>query len=497
MSRILEKPIDALHNFSSKLILIFSIFDQLWYISLMAVFPSYFFIPIAKKLKKKGLSGTLQKNTSNMSTQVNNIFQSLPELPESLTDSACILCKDEILICGGIKTNRCYSYHILKKQYKYICSYPEDVQLNGHCVLQLVHLQTNPDEIHLLSFGGQGKGETKQTFSMKYKSVWEIDESDHKSENSFIGNKNESNSISQSSNTWIQHDKDSSIGKLNDSLIRVRGLIGGGNNDLLFITLVSSKIEVINLKTMKSLTGILNNTISASSQYRIQYHCFMPLTMNNEKVINQFILFCKNAGVLIKYNEQDKNFTYEELPVCPVLRNSLFFSFAYVYDFAFLFGGRNEIAQDYSFFFRGEKKTSVYKYSMKEKTWNECNFTFPTEMYESFAILNDDTNVHIIGGLNAKDEKLKMHVSANVDQLFEKSDLLKMPKVYELKNEIKRLKLERPYTIPIEKDRVCEDEKENKSVIKVSEEWQKMKTQMEAFEKKLKRMGRRKKNRIG
>ncbi|ETO01217.1 hypothetical protein RFI_36223, partial [Reticulomyxa filosa] len=249
---------------------------------------------------------------------------------------------------------------------------------DGHCVVQLIHSQTNSNEIHLLSFGGQGKNEMKQTFSMKYKSVWEI---------------NDSKSEHQSFNTWIRHNQDTNIGKLEDNLWGVRGLIGGINNDLLFITHSPKNIEVIDLKTMKPLTGIKDNIIPREIHvFGICYHCFVPLTMNNEKLINHFILFCRNTGLLIKYDEQNKTFQYKKLPICPALDDFNTYSFVY---------------------------------SMKEKTWNECKFTLPMEIDESFAILSDDnTNLHVIGGSNEEDEKQEMHVSMNVKQLFEKEELL-------------------------------------------------------------------------
>ncbi|ETO01644.1 hypothetical protein RFI_35796, partial [Reticulomyxa filosa] len=51
------------------------------------------------------------------------------------------------------------------------------------------------------------------------------------------------------------------------------------------------------------------------------------------------------------------------------------------------------------------------------------------EISSSFAILSDDdTNVHVVDGFNAKDEIQRMHVSVSVDELFEISELLKMPK---------------------------------------------------------------------
>ncbi|ETO02803.1 hypothetical protein RFI_34610, partial [Reticulomyxa filosa] len=141
-----------------------------------------------------------------------------------------------------------------------------------------------------------------------------------------------------------------------------------------------------------------------------------------------------------KYDEQNKSFHYRKLPICPDLKDFAFYSFV---------------------------TKHVYKYSMKDKTWNQCKITLPMEIYASFAVLsNDDVNVHVIGGLNAKNNMQKMHVSVNAEELFEKSELLKMIKMYrrmmELKNEITKMKLERPYIIPIEKQRMNEDEKENK-----------------------------------
>ncbi|ETN98811.1 hypothetical protein RFI_38677, partial [Reticulomyxa filosa] len=262
-----------------------------------------------------------------MSTQLNNIFQTLTELPKPLVASQCIFFKDELLVCGGLQTNDCYSYHTLKKRYKYICSYPNDVQMDRHCVVQLIHSQTNLNEIHLLSFGGQYRYKMKETFSMKYKSVWEI--SDSKSEH-------------QSFNTWIKHNPDTNIGKLEDNLCGVRGLIGGINNDLLFITYHPENIEVIDLKTMKPLTGIKNNIMpNESHTFGISYHCFVPLTMNNEKFINHFILFCRDTGLLIKYDEQNKTFHYQKLPICTAFNDFAFYSSVYLYDFIFLFGGHN------------------------------------------------------------------------------------------------------------------------------------------------------------
>ncbi|ETO26658.1 hypothetical protein RFI_10475 [Reticulomyxa filosa] len=394
-----------------------------------------------------------------MSVQV-EVIKNSTKLRQSFAIAPCILFKEEILVCGGYVTNSCYSYHILKEQYKYICSYPNSVQLYGHCILQLTHLQTNPNEIHLLSFGGQGKHEMKQTFSMTYRSVWECD------------NYNWSGSVSQAFNTWIPHSENTNIGKIEDDLRGARGLIGGRNNDLLFITYYPQNVEVIDLKTMKPLTGIQNNMIPKDEpKFGINYHCFVPLTMNNKKSINHFILFCRNTGLLIKYDEQNKTFNYEKLPICSDLTESKFYSFVYLHDLIFLFGGRNSKC----------RTNGVWKYSMKEKTWDQCGFTLPMKINASFAVLSaDNTTVHFVGVMDKVGKRQKMHVSINVEQLFE----LKEERV---KNENKKkMELERLYAIPTEKDRVSDETRENKMTIEIPKNLKEMKVEIEKLEQKLK-----------
>ncbi|ETO03634.1 hypothetical protein RFI_33768 [Reticulomyxa filosa] len=107
-------------------------------------------------------------------------------------------------------------------------------------------------------------------------------------------------------------------------------------------------------------------------KFGISYHCFVPLTMNKEKMINHFILFCYNTGLLIKYDEESQSFDYNKLPICPALKDFNYYSF------------------------------------------NECKFTLPMEIYASFAILSGGyMNIHIIGGFNAKSEEHDMNVSVN------------------------------------------------------------------------------------
>src|SRR5947208_542183 len=99
----------------------------------------------------------------------------MSSLPVTLCCSQCVIFREEILICGGLKNNKCYSYHTLKQQYKEICEYPADIILFGHCVIKYesnFDNNENSNTITLLSFGG-GKRSTPHTLLMKYQSVWE------------------------------------------------------------------------------------------------------------------------------------------------------------------------------------------------------------------------------------------------------------------------------------------------------------------------------------
>ncbi|ETO03096.1 hypothetical protein RFI_34314 [Reticulomyxa filosa] len=117
----------------------------------------------------------------------NQVFQALKELPIPLSQSQCVLHKHEFLICGGKGERACYSYHTLRNEYKFICEYPSDVQLFGHCVVKLVDSNNNNDkdnnQITLLSFGSTWGGSNAHTLVMKYVSVWSDDNNNDKNKN--------------------------------------------------------------------------------------------------------------------------------------------------------------------------------------------------------------------------------------------------------------------------------------------------------------------------
>ncbi|ETO19971.1 hypothetical protein RFI_17249, partial [Reticulomyxa filosa] len=124
----------------------------------------------SQTLKELPTTQSSPETETERNQQINTHFQTLKELPAPLYQSQCVLHKCELLICGGNDERACYSYHTLKNEYKFICQYPRDVILDGHCVVKLVDSNSNNDkdnnQITLLSFGGSPH--LRHTLVMKY-----------------------------------------------------------------------------------------------------------------------------------------------------------------------------------------------------------------------------------------------------------------------------------------------------------------------------------------
>ncbi|ETO16697.1 hypothetical protein RFI_20641 [Reticulomyxa filosa] len=310
-------------------------------------------------------------------------FQNLKDLPIPLSDSQCVLHKHELLICGGFKQKACYTYHTLKNEYKFICEYPSDVEINGHCVVKLVDNNKDTNQVTLLSFGGK----KKHTLTMKYVSVWDND------------NDNEMNKLKKSNNynEWTSftdsHNHPIIIGRSCDDYHGLRAVTGGSHNNLLFITYFYKNISVFDLNRYIFIKHDILPT-----NY-INYHCFVSKSENRQEIVKknkriyEMLLFCYNTGFSIKYDEYYNTFQFRQLYVCKDI--SPFNSYAYVCinDIILFFGGAG-----YS-----TVSKSIHKYSIQENKWMAFQNTLPNPLYNCVAILSaDNTNIHIIGGQNDK-----------------------------------------------------------------------------------------------
>ncbi|ETO05897.1 WD repeat-containing protein [Reticulomyxa filosa] len=329
------------------------------------------------------------------STQKPTLIQNLKDLPTQLSRPQCVLHKHEILVCGGAYKRECYSYHTIKNEYKFICEYPNNVILSGHCVVKLID-NNNKDnnEIILLSFGGN-QFISRHTLVMKYISVW----SDDSSENEM----NKSTKL-KNYNQWIpftgNHNNSINIGNDNDNYSGVRAVIGGKNNNLLFITSYYNNISVFDLNIFKFIKHDKLPCV-------VMYHCFV---LKQEKQNNnKMILFYKKTGLSIKYNEDHNSFQFNKLSVCKNFESLYDYSYVCINDIILFFGG-------YSL--KGNKhiiSKAVYKYSIQSNTWTTFEFTLPIILYNSFGILNEDnTYIHIIGGSDDKENAALTHVKTKV-----------------------------------------------------------------------------------
>ncbi|ETO04362.1 hypothetical protein RFI_33035 [Reticulomyxa filosa] len=305
-------------------------------------------------------------------------FETLKDLPTPLWISQCVLHKHEILICGGYKQSDCYSYHTIKIKYKFICSYPSNVYLAGHCVVKLKdHNSKDGNEITLLSFGGNK--DTQHTLVMKYVSVW-----------------SNGNKIKKSSNDnkWVpftnNHYHPIHIGRGDGS----RAVISGSNNHLLFITYPRDNISVFDLNTFQF---IKHDTLPTDDF--IGYHCF---------------------GLLIEYDEDNNTFQFHQLLVCDDIASFYQYAYVCINDVILFFGG---------FGYKDGKyvvSKSLHKYSIRENKWITFQNTLPSPLYTCVAVLSEDnTLVHIIGGMNTKQAFVSTHMKTKVSEWLSEEEMKK------------------------------------------------------------------------
>ncbi|ETO34790.1 hypothetical protein RFI_02295 [Reticulomyxa filosa] len=315
----------------------------------------------------------------------NQIFQILKELPTPLCLSQCVLHKHEILICGSWDKRACYSYDIIKNEYKFICDYPSDITLEGHCVVKLVDNNSkDSSQITLLSFGGLHK----HTLIMRYQLQSMVPFKDN-------------------------HNHPIIIGRNNDYYIGVRAVIGGGNNNLLFITYYEKNISVFDLNTFQF---IKHDTLPDKNY--VEYYCLVSNLENRQEMMKtnkekhkqkyQMLLFCKDKGLSIEYDEDNNTLQFHQLPVCDEIAPFKYYAYVCINDVILFFGG---------FCYKNNNvvSKSVHKYSIRENKWMTFENTLPSPLYYCVAIFTEeDSHIHIIGGLDDKKTKLSTHMKTKL-----------------------------------------------------------------------------------
>ncbi|ETO33045.1 hypothetical protein RFI_04062 [Reticulomyxa filosa] len=303
-------------------------------------------------------------------------FEALDFLPNTFLHCQCVFHNHEIIMCGGIFSRKCYVYHTFKKQYKQLDSYPKGITTEGHCVVKRVNSK-NPNEVTLFSFGGQRDGDYKFTFVMKYRSVWDdVEGEGHGTEDSKTNTYNKWMPLINDKNELVF------IGRGDDDYCGARGVIGGSDNNLLFITYFPTNIDVFNLNTLQYVChAVLPDEITSS----LGQHCFVIKTENGERKNNEMLLFLEKTGLSIKYDEDNNTFEFHELRVCSTMRALRNYAYVCIDDCILFFGGNDE--------------NKIHKYAMKDGKWTKFKYVIPNPLSDITAIVNeDDMYVHLIGG---------------------------------------------------------------------------------------------------
>ncbi|ETO05324.1 hypothetical protein RFI_32070, partial [Reticulomyxa filosa] len=293
-----------------------------------------------------------------MAKQTVTRFKTLPSLPVSLRRSQCVVYKKELLLCGSDPESECFSYNMIRKQYKSICSY---TKMDVHCVTDVrcvvADVRNNNDkilnDITLLSFGGKSNRD-KNILRMYYKSVWDDDGNWN-----VIANRafNEWKPLVDERNNPIQMERGQ------NDYTGARSLIGGSKNHLLFIAHPPKDISVFNLNTFEYI-----NRSTFLVDDHVQYPCFISRRENSNQKKNEMLLFCKKTGLLIEYDEDRNTFQGHRLSVCDSIANLNDYAYVRVNDNNVLFFGGMDF---------GKWGNKVHKYSIEEDKWTMFEHTLP------------------------------------------------------------------------------------------------------------------------
>ncbi|ETO03218.1 hypothetical protein RFI_34192, partial [Reticulomyxa filosa] len=184
----------------------------------------------------------------------------------------------------------------------------------------------------------------------------------------------------------------------------VRGIIGGNNNNLLFITYYPRNIEIFNLDTLQC---IKKDVLPIVSGNWIRHHCFILIKDNTNKN-NKMLLFCKNIGLSIDYNENNNTFQFDNVWVCSTIQ--LFNEYAYVY------------VNDVILFFDGNSGSfidvpkAVHKYSIAENKWMQFDYDLTISLKGCMGIVSEDRNYIYIFGGNYQNNKSSTNLKIRVKE---------------------------------------------------------------------------------
>ncbi|ETO35721.1 hypothetical protein RFI_01341 [Reticulomyxa filosa] len=307
------------------------------------------------------------------------IVATLPPLPTELWLGQCVSVEDEILICGGYFMSKCYSYHVTKRQYKEVCAYPIEVELDGHSVIKCEE-QTAKRYTTLVSLGGDGEWTATHMLVLRYQSVWKSVGTCAREGERF--------------NEWIIVESKQSNDK-NKDWTDARGLVSGENNNLLFVTHPPHNIDIIDLRSFSFVQHVQDSHLPVSE---LHFHGLVLLAPNH------FLLLHDGNMYTFRYDQSANRFTFDEQKTESF--HSVLMQQRYTYVFLepqlIVLGG-----------YSGSWRTSsddVHVFHVHCKTWTRYPHKIPLSINGSVAVARVGEPVfHLIGGQDTKGQHLNTH----------------------------------------------------------------------------------------
>jgi len=192
------------------------------------------------------------------------------------------------------------------------------------------------------------------------------------------------------------------------NLIGACALIGGSKQHLLFITRESNEIDVIELQSWEYLKTIKNTTLPIAKNNYIGSHCLVSI--NNSKNNNEFCFMARGETLLIRYDEEHKEFSYRQISA-PLASFQFYTNYAYAYwnRRMFIFGGVDAK--------RDKPMDSIWILDIhkKDTIWKKSELKMPSAIGDATAVLSEsDSSAHIIGGNDDKGKDQSTHYVMNL-----------------------------------------------------------------------------------
>ncbi|ETO30147.1 WD-40 repeat-containing protein, partial [Reticulomyxa filosa] len=264
----------------------------------------------------------------------------------------------------------------------------------------------------------------------------------------FINNNNNDNNNNNNIN----------IGLKPDNYAGVRAIISGSNNHLLFIVYPSRNFCIFDLNKYQI---IKNGYLSINCD--LTFPCFIL------KKENEMLLFCRNKGYLLTYNEKTCTISSKKIWICSPMQLLSYYAYIHINNNILFFGGYDG--------FRSESVSkSLYKYSIEENTWTQLEYTLPLPLYACSAIINeqkDDTFIHIIGGQSNDNILLSTHMKINIKKLIKEESLNEQ--IWKFKEQEKRdIKMTKKDLSYIQKNFSFKDIKRQKQINIILTYWNRL-----------------------